>query len=280
MLVRSIVTISLIYSHQRRAVACPSQTQFSSPLVYIHISSFPHGRVSLWALLFACIAYSLAISASFGCFFVTVQIPYDRTFGGTTFEGSMGFGLMTHSRGVEHFYGAANHVCIPWSYNAANYFFDEAWQTARAFGIIANICTGISMLAAFIMTCMPFSETLIRVFTGLLFFGSLCELLTFVAFASSVCSDYDCQFGESAGFAIGGSIAAFIAGILFCKIPLAPDDDFIPAVIMDGGEAPGTVMVQETVEPDGTKKIVKITVNADGSKTVEETIERPAAKAY
>ena len=244
--------------------------------------------MSAWALLMALIAYSFTISASYGCFYVSVTIPDDTTLGylDLTFEGTMGFGLLSHSTDYQingNTYSSNAYECTPWSYDAANYFFDAAWKTGRAFSIIANVCIGISMLAAFVMSCMSVSKNLIRVFTGLLFLGSLCELLTFVAFASSVCTDYNCKFDTGAGLAIGGSIAAFIAGILFSKIPLAArDDDFIPAGFSGGGggEAPGTVTVQETVEPDGTKKILKTTVNADGSKTVEETIEHPEAEVY
>ena len=238
--------------------------------------------MSAWALLFALVAFSLTVCASYGCFYVSVTIPDGTKIGGFTFEGSMGFGFVSHStngyqiNGIT--YSSGNYECTPWSSDAMDHLFDAAWTTARVFGVLAYVCIGISMLAAFVMSCMSFSKNLIRVFTGLLFLGSLCELLTFVAFASSVCTDYNCKFDTGAGLAIGGSIAAFIAGILFSKIPLADrDDDFIPAVISSGGggEAPGTVTVQETVEPDGTKKIVKTTVNEDGSKTVVESIERP-----
>ena len=34
------------------------------------------------------------------------------------------------------------------------------------------------------------------------------------------------------------------------------------------------------VEPDGTKRTVKTTTNADGSRTVEDTLERPVALQY
>ena len=194
------------------------------------------------------------------------------------FQGATGFGLLSYAKNItdNKFDDGPYDIsdsCSAWTYDAASYFFDSAWEAARAFGIIANITSGISLLAAFLMSCMSFSRVLIRVFAGLMLLASISELLTFLVFASSVCKDFTCKFAISAGFAIGGSISAFITALLFYHTPPDRDSSFLPSFF--GGEPPGTVTVQETVDPDGTKTIVKTTVNADGSKTVEETIERP-----
>lgn len=122
---------------------------------------------------------------------------------------------------------------------------------------------------------MSLPRLVLRIMTYMMFFGSFCEALTFIAFASEICTEYNCIFELGAGLAVGGVVSSFIAGIFYHHC--MPADDSIPASATAGGMAkpPGTVTVTETVEPDGTMRTVKTTVNADGSQTVEETIQRP-----
>lgn len=203
------------------------------------------------------------------------------------FQGTTGFGLLSYSKNVtsssfDDKYDIS-YACQEWSYDAASHFFDSAFEAARAFGIIANIASGITLVAALLMSCMSFSRALIRTFTGLSVLACISELLTFLVFASSVCETFTCKFSFSAGMAIGGSISAFITAIFFHGMPADGGGSFFTpgtGTSIFGGEPPGTVTVQETVDPDGTRTIVKTTVNADGSKTVEETIERPQAVTY
>lgn len=248
----------------------------TKPLIY---SSFPHGSMSGWALLWTIIAYSFAFNASYGCFYVTAQIPDDTPLGIIT-GGSLGFGLLSYSDPLTDFRQDFSYQCFAWTPSAADYFFDASWKTARAFGVMGNLSTGIPMIAAILMSCMSLSKGILKIFTYVLFFGSLCELLTFIAFSSDVCTEYNCEFDVGAGLAIGGSIAAFIGGYIFSKLPDVDGENFMPGAMISGGQPAGTVTVQETIEPDGTKKTVKTTVNVDGSQTVEETIQHPQAQAY
>jgi hypothetical protein len=236
--------------------------------------------MSVWALLFSIISYCFAINASYGCFYVTASVP-DDTIIGIINEGTLGFGLFSYSDPLNAYYDLT-YSCITYSYDVAEYFFDAAFQAARAFGVMGNIAIGVPMIAAILLSCMTLSKGILKIFTIMLFFGSLCEILTFVIFASEMCSNYNCKFNVGAGLAIGGCLSAFVTGMFFAKIPPVDDEDFFPGEMTGGGgqPAPGTVTVQETLEPDGTKKTVKTTVNADGSQTVEETIERPQAQAY
>eukprot|EP00545_Synedropsis_sp_CCMP1620_P005669 CAMPEP_0119012484 /NCGR_PEP_ID=MMETSP1176-20130426/6778_1 /TAXON_ID=265551 /ORGANISM="Synedropsis recta cf, Strain CCMP1620" /LENGTH=238 /DNA_ID=CAMNT_0006965451 /DNA_START=160 /DNA_END=876 /DNA_ORIENTATION=+ len=238
--------------------------------------------MSIWALIFSIIAYCFAINASYGCFYVTAKLPDDTAIGIIN-EGTLGFGLFSYSNPLNSFSEDVGYSCIVYNYDIADYFFDAPFKTARAFGIMGNISIGIPMIAAILLSCMTLSKGLLKLFTYMLFFGSFCELMTFIVFASEICTNYQCQFSVGAGLAIGGSIAAFITGWIFLKIPGVNEDDIFPGAMTAGGvvsQPAGTVTVQETVEPDGTKKIVKTTVNADGSQTVEETIEKPQAQAY
>jgi hypothetical protein len=216
------------------------------------------------------------MNSTWACFYVTVTIPSgDQYFP----AGTMGFGLLSYSTQTNWEVGDRwDYECNSWSNRIPQSFFDAPWKTAVSFGIIGVLTTGLGLLAAIIMSCMTFDRIVLQIFSALLFLGSIAEILTFIAFGSDICSTYNCEFSIAAGLAIGASIASFVAAILFYKIP--PGRDFIPATPMFAAEPPGTVTVQETVEPDGTKKTVKTTVNADGSKTVEETIERPQVQAY
>jgi hypothetical protein len=163
--------------------------------------------------------------------------------------------------------------CLAWSPTDWQ-TFDAAWKTAVSFAIIGNIATGISMIAAIIMTSLTLRRSVVLGLVGFQVLAFISELLTFVAFASSICNNYNnCKISTSAGLALAASLVSFIAAMLFNMIP--PGREFIPGTTMFTAEPPGTVTVQEKVNPDGTKKTVKTTVNADGSKTVQETVEQP-----
>lgn len=205
-------------------------------------------------------AYAFAVSASYGCFYFRVEAENGL---------SQDLGLLSFSNSVQFWYDGT-YECIAYSSSQS---FDSAFTAARAFGIMGNIFTGIPMIYAIVMACMSMPKIVNTVMTFMMFFGSLCEILTFVAFAADVCTNAaSCTFNVGAGLAIGGCIAAFCAGVCFSKVkPAAPEENFVPGA----AQPAGTVTVTETVEPDGTKKTIKTTVNADGSKTVEETIERP-----
>lgn len=235
--------------------------------------------MSVWALVGSILTFGFAVVASYGCFYVTVQVPTDSKY---LSGASTGFGLF--SRSGQYVYIdddiEVSSGCVAWSSNEAEYFFDSEWITALAFGYIANITSGIALVFSLLMMCMSFTRTLINVFTGLLILSFISLCLTFIAFSSKICKDMDCRFSVGAGLAIGGIISALITILIFSNIPPpreipGPNNDIFM------GDPPGTVTVQETINPDGTKTTVKTTVNADGSKTIEETIEAPQqAQAY
>ncbi|KAI2506927.1 hypothetical protein MHU86_7519 [Fragilaria crotonensis] len=242
--------------------------------------SFPHGRVSAWALLFAIITVGFAINASWGCFYVVVMIPEDNP---KYFQGATGFGLLSYAHDISDVEVddgpyELSYECSAWTYDSASYFFDSTWLAAMAFGMIANISSFIAMVGALLMSCVSFSRPTLLLFTALLVLACISELLTLLTFASNICSEFKCKFSYSAGFAIGGSISAFVTALLFYQTPSDQTGSFNSGYF--AGEPPGTVTVHETVDPDGTKTIVKATVNADGSKTIEETIEHPNAMVY
>lgn len=98
---------------------------------------------------------------------------------------------------------------------------------------------------------MSISKVVLKTVSGLLLLGSVAELLTYVVFASDVCSTSGCEFGPGAGLAIGSSILAFISAIFMHHVRPS-NDDFTPGVGYYGGGAPApggqsTVTVETTV---------------------------------
>ena len=82
---------------------------------------------------------------------------------------------------------------------------------------------------------------------------------------------------------IGAMLAYFSAGVLMCAAPDDEPGDVLPPPQLTATSTaapatslePGTVTIEKTEEADGTVITKKITVNADGSQTVEETRETP-----
>jgi hydrogenase maturation factor HypE len=167
--------------------------------------------------------------------------------------------------------------CQLYSDTMLDSFLDTPWRLARAMAILGNVASGIVALTSIVMSCMSVSQSVIRILIFLLVVTSVAELLTFLVFASDICRDYGCRLSVSARLAIASSIMAFVTAVVFARIQSVSNgnNNYPSSYIV--GEAPGTVTIEETVHPDGTKTIVKTTANADGSKTVEETVERPVS---
>lgn len=259
-----------------RCASYTSRTHNTHPLLVepptdhtiVSFSNLPHGQGSLGTLIFSIFSYGFAMGASVPCFYLTLATPDT--------DNSVSLGLLTYKSAIIDG-NEWDYACVEWSQSQRDEL-GAMWKAAAAFGIIANISTGITVIAAIIMTCLTFSRSVILGMVGFQVLASISALLTFLAFGSETCTTYSCKFSTSAGLAIGASLISLLTALLFYKTP--PGRDFIPGTPMFAAEAPGTITVQETVNPDGTKRIVKTTVNADGSKTVEETVEHPQVQAF
>ena len=155
-------------------------------------------------------------------------------------------------------------------------FLDGPFKAASALGIISNICLGITMVLMIAIGCIALSPTAITFVGCLCLFGSLCSVLTFVAFASDLTKPpYNGTFFIGPGVAIAAALVSLATGVVVLKIPPASDADPFMGEPEPQPFQPGTVTVSETTMPDGTKKVTKTTVNPDGSQTVEETVITP-----
>jgi hypothetical protein len=234
-------------------------------------SSWPHGRTSVIAMLLSIVTYGLTSLASNGCTFVKIDgglfdfPPYSSQ---SSFVNN-GVGLFSYEDSFQ-----SGWRCSYYSNNMIDNadYFDGAFRTARAFAVMANTFTGIAMICLIISACVGFAPAAMKGVGALLIFGSLCELLTFVFFASEVCNSFSCDFYGGAGFAVASIILSSLTGLLTLKIP--PENDPYqggsmppsPAAAVPVPGTPGTQTVTETTMPDGTIKTTKTTVNPDDPK--------------
>jgi hypothetical protein len=218
-------------------------------------------------------SYLFAISSSWGCYYVEIGASFTQSLPGVTGNYRSGVGLFSyedvfdyrHNNGLTCYYYSSEQIDT----------FDGAFRTARVFGILANICIGISMLLLIGLSCFEYSQLSLHCIGSLLLVGALFEMLTFILFGSELCA-YGCDFYIGAGLTVACVIVSSIATLIVFHVPPArerevyasPEQAVVPY-------APGTETLTQTIMPDGTKKMTKTTVHGDGSKTVEETIDEP-----
>ena len=168
--------------------------------------------------------------------------------------------------------------CNAWSQSQRDFYFDDtlnaAFGMAGASSLLALICT----IGSCVLSCAICNMGCVKCLGVTFFVEAVLGLLSLVSLTSNFCDIYNCTFGIGAGLTIPAAIVACIAGWLFMTTPPHQTEGMITiaapaAPAMDA--PPGSVQVVQETLPDGTKKTIRTTVNADGSKTVEETIETP-----
>ena len=129
------------------------------------------------------------------------------------------------------------------------------------------------MLMHSCMACFAFNPGASRFLAVISFIGSICELFTFLIFLTDLCWQNTCKFNVGAGLAFVSSLLSFVNLVLVFKLqPMTSKETNM--LYGAPGLTPGTTLVSEASLLDGSQKIVKATVNADGSQTVEETTIR------
>jgi len=183
---------------------------------------------------------------------------------------NFGFGLFSRESPTENY-------CTNYSANEESLFVDEKWREARAMSLLANVCGGITVIIAICLSCVSIPQMFLKQTAGLSFFAGLFQCLTFIYFASDACDEFDCRFSQGAGVAVGATVMYMFNTFILLKIPPyeGHEEQFTPATNAQD-PPPGSVQVTVTEMPDGSKKTTRTVVNADGSKTVTETMEQPA----
>jgi hypothetical protein len=249
---------------------------------------FPHGKGSILALLLALITVAFSYSASGGCFYVQVGASL-TTAGPVIAPGvSAGWGLYSFEDAtpLAGTYNTtdANYTCYAYTSEQIDEM-DSPFRAARIFAMFGNGFLAISMFLLLISSCMQFNQGGLLAIVTMLLMGGTFYCLTFIFYASNlICGQYGCDFSIGSGLAIGAILFAFLTAAIVSKLPGGESSPFredeapMPASQQSQSQsqpqafAPGTQTITETIMPDGTKKITKTTVNANGSKTVEETV--------
>lgn len=222
-------------------------------------------------LLSVCTYICVLISTN-ACFYVQIEgflVDVPPNFGVSSVSRTSGVGLFTYQDRFD-----SDFTCSAYTSDMVEDapYFDASFTTARVFGGLANGFIALSMVLLIVMSCMEFAPAAIKGVGCMLIAGSVFELLTFTIFGSDLCEQFtSCKFSVGAGFAIAAFTLSFMTGMLCFKIPPVKErENFMPP------PAPqpqvGTQTTTEVIMPGGTKKVTKTTVNADGSKTVEETV--------
>jgi hypothetical protein len=254
---------------------------------------FPHGKGSICALILALITVVFSYSASGGCYFVQVGASL-TTAGPVIAPGvSAGWGLLSFedatalSNSTNATSDDVDYACYVYTEEQLDEM-DAPFRAARIFAMFGNGFLAISMFLLLISSCMQFNQGGLLAIVTMLLIGGTFYCLTFIFYASNlICGQYGCEFQIGSGLAIGAILFAFITAAVVAKLPADSRGPFregeAPMPVQQQHQqqsqlqasqayAPGTQTISETVMPDGTKKITKTTVNADGSKTVEETV--------
>jgi len=249
----------------------------NSQRVPILPSSFPHGRIAVLALA-ATIFTEIFTGNAFGsCYFATVDVSTPNN--GRLFSSKRIFvGFSGPERLPKD--DIPFITCDFWDVDDDRDYFrgDGLWNVARGFANIASILSLIAFITGCCLACMSCNMGCIKFVSAMLWIAAVISPITFVAFNSDFCKEYDCEFSIGAGFAIFCPIVLGLAGFAYCKIPPygeAEQTVFAQGQPVENSPSPGSVQVTQEVMADGTKKTIKTTINADGSRTVEETVERP-----
>lgn len=219
----------------------------------------------------------MGIFGNNSCYFSIVDLT-EAT--GSDLEGleNVRFGIWSRQAPPQSdYYG----YCEIYSSYEENFFVDSKWRASRAMAVIANLCGGIAMVIAITLSCTSVAKMWLHIAAFLSFCAGFFQCLVFIYFSSDACDRYSCQFSQGAGVAVGAAVAYLLNMCVWLKIPMYEgndDDRFTPAAAVPATNAqdppPGSVQVTVTDMPDGTKKTTRTVVNADGSKTVTETIEQ------
>jgi hypothetical protein len=223
-------------------------------------SIYPNGKIGILVLILAIFGYCLGAFANNNCFFVTVDLT-----GTDYFQGSQdaGFGFRFREDVTAYY-------CVPYSQDEIDYFFDATWKAARAMALIANICGGVTLIITICLSCVSMPKTFLNFTTFLSAAAGFFQCLTFIAFSSDICKNFNCQFAWGAGCAIGAFLLYFVNACLLYKIPmyqgtedgLVYDNRPAAAVATSVNPPPGSVQTRVEVMSDGTKKTTRTTINA------------------
>ena len=218
----------------------------------------------------------MGVGGNNGCSFGTVALTGDAVELDYAL-GSVGWGIWSREDP-----GNQEYYCSAYTSTEETLLVDGKWRASRAMAVIANICGVVCMIICICLSCVSIPKMFLKVTSLLSFTAGFFQCLVFIWFSSDACRQYSCQFSRGAGLVVGAATIYMLNTCIIMRIPLyeGRDDDirFTAAtpVNQQANPPPGSTQVTVEVMSDGTKKTTRTVVNADGSRTVTETIEHPA----
>ena len=176
-------------------------------------------------------------------------------------------------------------ICTPYSLEQREDLLDGPFKAARASAVFAHVFIGSAMIGLLVLSCAYLDIVIVKIFGWLLIVGSICEVLTFLLFASDIAgSPFNGSIWWGSILVVVASLTALVAGILTLRLPVSenqPSAEEEPATKVSPPKRqnkerkmpPGTETTTSTIMPDGRTKYTTTKWNKDGTKTVTETIE-------
>jgi hypothetical protein len=217
----------------------------------------PHGRLVLFPTIILTIAATLSMIVLCNCGFVQAVDTSSYTY---SYDDRAGFwpGCVYSSS-----YSSS-------SFSFSEYQDDAARKVAMSFGLIACIVGVAAMIALWPITCRPYSKTWVYIIGGTVIFAFVSQLLTFAMFDTKFCQTFGCRIAWAGVMSIIAAILWLVGAIGVFIIPKPLET----TTYQENVVTQGTINITETIQPDGTKVTESVTTCADGTKTVERTIER------
>ena len=223
-------------------------------------STMPHGKVVLFPTITLTITAILSMIVLCNCQFVEAANSSDSY----------------NYAGIW-----AGCVYSPYDYSSSNPYSnigfsvhqdDGARKAAMSFGLIACIVGVTAMIGLWPITCRPYSKIWLKVIGGTVLFAFCSQLATLSMLGTEYCQSFGCRLGWGGIMSIIAAILWLISAIGVFLIP-KPMESSPATTRQAAGE---TINITETIQLDGTKITEKVTTSADGTKTIERTIEKNA----
>lgn len=172
-------------------------------------SGFPHGIYSIYAVILGVSSSVLAISSSWGCYFVAVDFVFlNNSPDEFDDRGGMTMGLLSYEDTTMN----DDLRCVSYSTTQME-AFDGSFRAARACAIGANILLGLSALVLSFMSCVVVRSSIMTLLSVALVIGGVLEGFTFLIFLSDfTCKD--CHFFFGSALALLCAIVAVFNGVI------------------------------------------------------------------
>mmetsp|Transcript_4188 Transcript_4188/g.11975 ORF Transcript_4188/g.11975 Transcript_4188/m.11975 type:complete len:373 (+) Transcript_4188:166-1284(+) len=179
--------------------------------------SCPHGRCfTLLAQCFTISSFVTSVICITSCFYMFVRpIPEE----GEAEAPREGFGYVSRQAGMLE--PTDYQTCVYYNQDELSEYFDGMWRAGKAMAFIACIVGGMVMCVVLCTCCVAFE---LQTFDGLFWtciFCFVCQSLTFLAWGSNLCDDYECTWSTGTGMNITAAMLWIWAANMIKSFPEA-----------------------------------------------------------